>query len=188
MVALPPCHQFGPSFFSQVGTLPPCLKINIRKFSSKSKSFKKKVSISSRTAFFFIRKESRKFQAFVQIVKPHAIAVNAAILQLFSRSLPQRFLISDEFTPDSAVLQFDTNGILFDPKPFYIFFRYFAHPFVPCRFFLSARAVKLLEAKPFYFPKSKNAAGSVPKILPSFKAILRETVLRPFSIAHRFCT
>ncbi len=136
----------------------------------------------------FRRKESRKFQPLVQIVKPHAIAINAAVLQLFSRSLPQRFVISDEFTPDSAIFQFDTNGILFDPKPFYIFFRNFAHPFVPCRFFLSARAVKLLEAKPLYFPKSKNAAGSVPKILPSFTAILRETVLRPFSIAHRFCT
>ena len=183
-----PVINLGLLFFSQVGTLPPCLKINIRKFSSKSKSFKKKVSISSRTAFFFIRKESRKFQALVQIIKPHAIAIYAAVLQLLSRSLPQRFVISDEFPPDSTVFQFDTNSVFLNPKPFYIFFRNFAHPFVPSRFFLSARAVKLLEAKPLYFPKSKNAAGSVPKILPSFTAILRETVLRPFSIAHRFCT
>ena len=42
--------------------------------------------------------------------------------------------------------------------------------------------------KQFYFPKSKKAAGSVPNTSPSFTAILRETVLRPFSIAHRFCT
>ena len=40
-----------------------------------------------------------------------------------------------------------------------------------------------------YFSGTKlRWTGSVPKILPSFKAILRETILRPFSIAHRFCT
>ena len=39
-----------------------------------------------------------------------------------------------------------------------------------------------------YLLKSKKAAGSVPKISPSFIAILRDTALRPFSMAQRFWT
>ena len=110
------------------------------KKAKQAQSFNTKAARTSRTAIFFTRKEPRKFQTFVKIIKPHTIAINSTVLQLLSRSLSQRFIISDEFPPDSAVIQFNTNSTLFDPKPFYIFFRNFAYPFVPSRFFLSARA------------------------------------------------